>query len=1558
MERKTALKFHNGIWFATPSRQAQPLNIPSRRSVISALPIVFFLSGFALPPVCPAQVNVVTQHNDIGRTGQNTSESILTPSNVNSSEFGKLFSQAVDGQIYAQPLYVAGVQIPDGSVHNVVYVATEHDSVYAFDADTNGGSQNPLWKASLLSTAYGAASGATTVPASEISEDINPEYGITGTPVIDPVAGILYVVAFTQESGNFVLRLHALNIATGAEMLGGPTLIQGQIAGVGHGSSGGVLTFEPAWENQRPGLLLLNGVVYVGFAAHGDNGPFHGWIMSYNASTLKLIKAYCDSPNSNASGFWNSGAGLTADVVDPVGHPFGRLFGVTGNGDYDATTPYTNAMDYGDTILNLDLTNGVPTVQDEFTPFNQEALNVVDGDLGSGGPLVLPDQTGPYPHLLVEEGKGGTIYIVNRDQMGGYSTTADNIVQEVDSAVSESGMWGQPTYWNGNIYTNETRGHIKLWTLAEGVMSSTPASISPEVYSYPGPGMAVSSLGTTNGILWAVEADTYSTGAAAVLRAYNATNIATELYNSAQIVWRDAAGPADKFMVPTISNGKVYVGAGGQLDVYGLLSDEPTVAQPVFSPGSTSFIGSLQVTIADATAGSTIYYTTNGTNPTTGSIRYTGPFTITSTETITAMAIATAHVLAPAVSATFTGLVQTAVPVLSPAGGTFTTSQTVTISDATSGAAIYYTTNGTTPTSASTLYTSAITVSASETIQAIAIGSGMTPSAVASQSYIIQPGVSFPDGFSLAQSLMTFNGSTDLDDSRLQLTNGLPSEAGSAFVTSPLNIQAFTTDFLIELSNPGADGITFAIQGDSPTALGGDSASLGYAPMPNSLAIKFDFYNDAGEGPDSTGVYINGASPTIPALNLSNSPINLSTGDSMNVQINYDGTNLAMTITDTVTLGTWSGVWQENIPQIVGGNTAYIGFTGSSQVLSASQKILTWTYEVLPSGQPSATATPVITPGTGSYSGTQMISIAEATSGAVVYYTTDGTTPTTMSNLYSGAFPATSSETIQAMAVVPGSAVSAATSATLTIASGATGAVPAYPAGTGFSYGAMIMNGTTLAAATEQFNSNTVVVPSLELTDGGLSEGRGAYFATPVNVQSFSSTFDFQLSNATGEGFAFVIQNSGLNTVGTSLGYGFGSGGTGTAIGNSVALGFDLNGTAGEGANVVLLYVNGVPSSLPATSLTASGLALNSGDLINAQITYNGITLTVALTDTLTNATATAAYAVNIPATVEGIAAYVGFTGATSASAAATQNILDWVFVPGYQTPQTIAFTGLPAAATYGSAGPYTLNGTASSGLPVGYTVSGPATLSGTTLTLTGSGIVTVTASQAGNANYAAATAVTQTIAVGSQQTQNANPAIQLSTKSLNFGSVAYGSPTPTLPLTVTNTGGGTLTLSSSINGLGYAVSGSTCGSGVTAGQSCVLTIQFKSATAGTHPNTLTLATNAGTNPTVSLQGSIVGVAPIVTGLAFGSIAFGSTSTLSLTIADYGVAGPVTLSTSINGPSYKVVSSSCGGGLTAGSTCILQVEFNPASTGSHSDTLTVTPSTGPAFKIALSGSAM
>src|SRR5438552_3932057 len=330
---------------------------------------------------CPlsavALTSVLTERYDIARTNQNPTETTLTPANVNPNQFGKLFSSPVDGYVYAQPLYLPAVTIPGKGTHNVLFVATEHDSVYAFDADSNtGANATPLWQITLLDAAHGAAAGATTLSSSadygSTYTDIVPEIGITGTPVIDPATGTLYVVGKQKERGVTIQRLHALDVTTGAEKtsFNSPVRLQASVLGGG----GSTVTFSAYWENQRPALLLLNGIVYIGFASHGDSGPWHGWILAYNAATLQQTGAFCTTSHASGSvgpGIWMP---FAADVIAPVNHPYDRLFRATGNGPFNAAPPCTSSMDYGDDILRLDLTNGVPTVADAFTPFNQQSL--------------------------------------------------------------------------------------------------------------------------------------------------------------------------------------------------------------------------------------------------------------------------------------------------------------------------------------------------------------------------------------------------------------------------------------------------------------------------------------------------------------------------------------------------------------------------------------------------------------------------------------------------------------------------------------------------------------------------------------------------------------------------------------------------------------------------------------------------------------------------------------------------------------------------------------------------------------------------------------------------------------------------------------------------------------------------------------------------------------------------------------------------------------------------------------------------------------------------------
>jgi stage V sporulation protein SpoVS len=1026
----------------SPAHSCREKEMPRRTGVSSSASWLTFVAILAvlvclLPAKLSAQVSVVTSRNDNSRDALNSNETTLTLANVNTTQFGKLFSYTVDGYVYAQPLYVPNLSIPGKGTHNVLFIVTEHDSVYAFDADSNSGANaQPLWQITLLDAAHGASAGATTVPNGDTaSSDIVPEIGITSTPVIDSSSGTIYVVGKTKENGAYFQRLHALDITTGAEKFGGPANLTASVSGNGNGSSGGVLHFDPLWHLQRPGLLLLNGIVYIGFGSHGDMGPWHGWILAYNAATLQQTGVFCSTANGTGSAFWMSGAGLAADVVDPVNHPYGRLFAATGNGSFNAAPPYTDSMSYGDDIIRFDLTNGALTVVDAFTPFNQATLSQDDQDVGAGGVLILPDQTvGGHTHLLIQAGKQGSIYLVDRDNMGGFNASSNNIVQEVDSQIG--GLWSTPGFWNNDFYFWGTNDNMKAFSFKNGVLSSGHFSSTDAYSTFPGPTPVVSANGTSNAIVWAIETD--PDPGPEILRAYDATNLSNLLYTSSQNLARDNPGNPVKFSVPTVVNGKVYVAGQYVVSIYGLLNGEASAATPVISPASESFVNSVQVSITDSTSGASIFYTTDGSTPSNASTPYTAPFTLTATTTVKAMATAAGFLPSAVAAATYTLETSAATPTFSPAPGTYATAQQVTLADTTSGATIYYTTNGSTPTTSSTKYTGAINVSVTTTIKAIAAATGFLNSAIATGSYTIEtpaatptyspaPGtyataqqVTLADTTSGATIYYTTNGSTPttsstkytgaisvsvtttikaiavasgflnsnvatatysitpsstsidysagftspnlamngaakLDGARLALTSAVINQAAASYYSTPVNIQSFTTDFTFQLkngTNPSGEGFTFCIQNSTPSAMGLGGGGLGYGPgtsrgrkgIPKSVAVKFDLVSNQGEGTNSTGLYTNGAAPTVPATSLASSGIDLHSGDTFAVHIVYNGTQLALTITDTVTQKKFAKNFNVDIPTTVGGSSAYVGFTASTSWKTATQEILTWTY--------------------------------------------------------------------------------------------------------------------------------------------------------------------------------------------------------------------------------------------------------------------------------------------------------------------------------------------------------------------------------------------------------------------------------------------------------------------------------------------------------------------------------------------------------------------------------------------------------------------------------------
>jgi len=534
----------------------------------SFVPQTISLGVFSLCLV-NAQVAVVTYHNDPSRTGQNLNETILKPSNVNVKSFGQLFNYAVDGQVYAQPLYATGVAIGGKGIHNVIFVATQNDSVYAFDADSNtGANASPLWQAAFANPAM----GITPVTSSQVNcTDISPQIGITGTPVIDQKSGTLYVVAKTAEVTNGVThyyqRIHALDITSGSEKLGGPFVIEASAPGSCPPNKGGRVVFDPLHQSQRASLALAGGTLFISFASHCDNSPYTGWVMAFSATTGERLAVFNAAPDQGVNshecraGIWQSGGAPAVDTS-------GNLFLATGNGAFNASL--AGGLDYGDSQLKLILSKTGFAVADYFTPYNQEYLDQNDIDLGSGGIVLLPDQPGTNPHLLVNVGKEGSIYLVNRDDMGKYNPGGDNqIVQWLQNWIG--GVWGTPAYFNESVYFGGSDDSLKAFTLTDGAFDTSPSSQSPTAFGYPGPTPSVSADGTHYGIVWAVDSGAWSSGGAGVLHAYEAANLANELYNTTQFPKRDQLGPAIKFSVPTIANGKVYVGTGTSLAVYGLL---------------------------------------------------------------------------------------------------------------------------------------------------------------------------------------------------------------------------------------------------------------------------------------------------------------------------------------------------------------------------------------------------------------------------------------------------------------------------------------------------------------------------------------------------------------------------------------------------------------------------------------------------------------------------------------------------------------------------------------------------------------------------------------------------------------------------------------------------------------------------------------------------------------------------------------------------------------------------------------------------------------------------
>jgi hypothetical protein len=592
-----------------------------------------------------AQTSVLTYRNDNMRTGQNLTETQLTPTNVKSSTFGKLFSYAVDGKVDAEPLVVSGLSIPGAGASNVVFAATEHDSVYAFDASSG----TTYWQVSLLKA------GETTSDNRGCGQ-VTPEIGITATPAIDLTAGphgTIYVVAMSKDSsGSYHQRLHALDVTTGAEQFSGPVDIAATYPGTGDNSSGGNVVFDPKQYKERTGLLIVNGVIYTSWASHCDAHPYTGWTMTYDELSLAQKGVFNFTPNGNGGAVWGAGGGASADSS-------GNVYFQIGNGIFDTTlnaSGFPNKGDFGNAFVKLApvITNGVPvlTALDYWTMDNTTSESNADEDLGSGGVLVLPDlvdSQGHVRHLGTGAGKDANVYVFDRDNMGKFdSANNSTLYQELPSGLG-GGEFASPAWFNGNLYYGGSGDVIRSFKMTSALLAATPTSTTSASYTFPGSSPSISANGTSNAILWAVQ-----NNSPAVLHAYDANDLVTEFYNSNQAAGnRDQFGSGNKFITPTIANGKVFVGTPNSVAVFGLLV--PVITS--ITPASAGQGATVTVTLAGSNFVSGATVNVSGTGITVGSVTVVSATSITASFSIASGALTGARTVSITTNAGTSGTV-------------------------------------------------------------------------------------------------------------------------------------------------------------------------------------------------------------------------------------------------------------------------------------------------------------------------------------------------------------------------------------------------------------------------------------------------------------------------------------------------------------------------------------------------------------------------------------------------------------------------------------------------------------------------------------------------------------------------------------------------------------------------------------------------------------------------------------------------------------------------------------------------------------------------------------
>ncbi len=903
--------------------------------MFNRLALIFRL-GLVLSSLCVgvavAQTPILTFHGDIGNTGANSTETTLTPSNVNTSSFSRRFSTTVDGKIYAEPLYMPNVNVvsgPNAGTHNLVFVATQHDTLFAIDAQSG----LIIWQTSFTASGLPGAV-ITSVPSSDTNcADTSPEIGVCSTPVIDPSTNYLYAVAKTKQtvSGvyHYVYTLYQIDITNGNATPNANIVKSAIIANTIYNTTTATYTYNTATsptapqdpfvvgtgdgaitvngqsrvylntlrQMNRPGLRLYNGTIYIAFASHGDNGPYHGWLLAYSTSNLALVGVLNTTPNAGLGGIWGGGG---APVIDSNGY----IYVATGNGLFDGynksgATAGLNSLgfpvngDYGDSFIKIavDPTTSVGnqningwglTVVDYFSPFNSASLDNSDTDLGSGGLILLPPAAGSsaHPNLLIGAGKQGNVYLVDTANMGKFSATTDNVVQE-QVVIGE--CFTTPCFFNGVLYYAATTDYLKGLSVTNAQMSTSPSQ-SSDTFDWPGATLAVSANGTTSGIIWGID------NGSQALRAYQAGSVGTELWNSTQAANNtDALGVTQKFAAPTVADGQVFVPTSTALVVYGPPPAASTAPAAPTNLTATAVSG-LQVNLS---------WTDNANNENGFSIQQSSDGV-----NFTQIGTVIANVTTYSVETTFA------------AGSTY-----------------YF------------------------RVCAFNGSNNSTDSSFSNVASVTTPGyppsLNYSSGFAGSSGPLVYNGSATIVNSRARLTDGGVNEAGTVFSANPQSIANFTTTFTFQETSATANGFCFVMQNVANTAVGSSGSDQGYGGINNSAAVKFDIYNDANEGSDSTGLFTNGASPTVPAIDLTNSGITLSSGDVISATLSYDGTTLTETITDTVTGATVTESYTVNLVSTIGSGTAYVGFSGGTGSGTAIQDILTWSYSPLPTMAPA-----------------------------------------------------------------------------------------------------------------------------------------------------------------------------------------------------------------------------------------------------------------------------------------------------------------------------------------------------------------------------------------------------------------------------------------------------------------------------------------------------------------------------------------------------------------------------------------------------------------------------